>query len=126
MPTDAPLAADTRYALDLLARTDHGHLAATRRALPVLAGARHVVVGDRLLLRLHGDNGTCAGQIVAYGTGDADHWSAQVIGVCTPADPEEARHTPLAADAPDGSLYLWVTPQFATVQAEEAGGTRAE
>ncbi|MEW2268240.1 pyridoxamine 5'-phosphate oxidase family protein, partial [Streptomyces sp. NPDC047868] len=64
MPTDEQLAAG------LLGRVQHGRLAASMRALPFLATARHIVVGGRVLLRIHkgyGHHRACAGSVVAYG-----------------------------------------------------------
>ncbi|WP_416970313.1 pyridoxamine 5'-phosphate oxidase family protein [Streptomyces sp. 4F14] len=114
-----PLTADTRHALDLLARADHGQVAASVRALPFLATARHAVVADRLLLRLCGHQHACAGQIVAYGTGAADHWSVQVVGLCETAEPTVEERALIPGDAPTDPVYLWVTPEYATVHTEE-------
>ncbi|QNP71447.1 pyridoxamine 5'-phosphate oxidase family protein [Streptomyces roseirectus] len=114
-----PLTADTRHALDLLARAEHGQVAASLRALPFLAPARHAVVADRLLLRLCGRQGTCAGQVVAYGAGTADRWSVQVVGVCETAEPTAEERALFPADGLKEPLYLWVTPECATVHVEE-------
>ncbi|MET8982512.1 pyridoxamine 5'-phosphate oxidase family protein [Streptomyces sp. NPDC004539] len=114
-----PLTADTRHALDLLARADHGQVAASLRALPFLATARHAVVADRLLLRLCGHQSACAGQIVAYGTGTADHWSVQVVGPCEAAEPTPEERALVPGDGHGEPVYVWVTPQYATVHTEE-------
>ncbi|WP_442817184.1 pyridoxamine 5'-phosphate oxidase family protein [Streptomyces sp. NBC_01334] len=69
MPTDE------RLAVDLLARTQYGRVAASLRAMPFLACARHIVVDGRLLLRMHRGHGyhrACAGHVVAYGSDNLD------------------------------------------------------
>ncbi|MEE1739929.1 pyridoxamine 5'-phosphate oxidase family protein [Streptomyces sp. BE147] len=64
------------HAIELLGRVPYGRLATSMRALPFLAVARHIVVGDRILLRMHSGFGyheACNGSVVAYG---ADNFNA--------------------------------------------------
>ncbi|SCD31428.1 hypothetical protein GA0115239_100545 [Streptomyces sp. BpilaLS-43] len=62
--------ADGRRAMELLAQVPHGRLAASMRALPLLAVARHQVIEGRVFLRLHrglGYHECCDGNVIAYG-----------------------------------------------------------
>lgn len=86
-PTD--VTADEQLALRLLGLVGHGRVATSRRALPYLAAARHVVVDGRLVLRMHRGHDhhrSCVGSIVAYG-----------------ADELTALPTPDAPEAPDAA-----------------------
>ncbi|MCX4963482.1 pyridoxamine 5'-phosphate oxidase family protein [Streptomyces sp. NBC_00654] len=68
------------HAIELLGRVPYGRLATSMRALPFLAVARHIVVGDRILLRMHSGFGyheACNGSVVAYG---ADNFNAATPG----------------------------------------------
>lgn len=91
---------DDDLAVELLGRTDHGQVAASLRAMPFLALARHVVVDGRVLLRLHrgcGYHPACLGSVVAYGTDNLDSagpgesvWSVQIVGRCEAVEPTAA------------------------------------
>jgi pyridoxamine 5'-phosphate oxidase-like protein len=131
MPTDEQLAAG------LLGRVEHGRLAASMRALPFLATARHIVVGGRVLLRMHkgyGHHRACAGSVVAYGADSLGspragegHWSVQVVGVCKTVEPTSAQLALFGPaprrvdDAPFEPVYLEVTPEFVTVHSTDGG-----
>ncbi|MHC3470189.1 pyridoxamine 5'-phosphate oxidase family protein [Streptomyces sp. 7R007] len=124
-----------QLAVDLLARTDHGRIATSMRALPFLAFARHIVDGDRVLLRLPANCGyhrACAGGVVAYGADNLGSarpgeglWSAQVVGECgvhepTAAEIERFGPAPRLVDGePYEPVYLSVTPRFATVHSTD-------
>ena len=122
---------DDDLAVELLGRTDHGQVAASLRAMPFLALARHVVVDGRVLLRLHrgcGYHPACLGSVVAYGTDNLDSaepgesvWSVQIVGRCEAVEPTAA-HRELFGPAPrfvDGEpydpVYLGIEPRFSTV-----------
>ncbi|MEW2548027.1 pyridoxamine 5'-phosphate oxidase family protein [Streptomyces sp. NPDC047002] len=128
MSTDAPLTAE---ATALLARVPYGKLAATLRALPFVAPARHVVLPDALLLRMHrglGYHRACAGTVVAYGAddlaprpGDSDRWSVQCIGTASIVRPPQAEEALFgeAGGVVDGEpfdpVYLRLVPELTTV-----------
>ncbi|MER7676620.1 pyridoxamine 5'-phosphate oxidase family protein [Streptomyces sp. NPDC096934] len=131
MPTDEQLA------VDLMRRTDHGRVAASRHALPLLAAARHIVVDGRVLLRMHrgcGSHQACAGGVIAYGTDNLSSarpgerlWSVQIVGRCEAVEPtaaERERFGP-APRLVDGErfdpVYLGVTPQVCTVHSTDDG-----
>ncbi|WAU78633.1 pyridoxamine 5'-phosphate oxidase family protein [Streptomyces sp. Qhu-G9] len=139
MPTDEQRAAG------LLGRVEYGRVAASARALPFLAPARHIVAEDRVLLRMHRGHGhhrVCAGSVVAYGVdnlGSAhageEQWSVQVVGVCETVEPTAAQLErfgpgPLRVDGlPFDPVYLGIAPRFTTVQCmggdpERPGGHR--
>ncbi|MFS8200259.1 pyridoxamine 5'-phosphate oxidase family protein [Streptomyces sp. CWNU-52B] len=126
MPTDQHIAAG------LLGRVEYGRVAASVRALPFLAPARHIVAADdRVLLRMHRGHGhhqACAGQVVAYGADNlgsalpgVERWSVQIVGVCESVEPTaaELEHFgpgPLRVDGrPFEPVYLGITPRLATV-----------
>ncbi|MET8324916.1 pyridoxamine 5'-phosphate oxidase family protein [Streptomyces sp. NPDC005181] len=62
-------------AIELIGRVPYGRLATTRRALPFLAVARHLVIDGRVILRMHsglGHHESCHGTVVAYGVDNFD------------------------------------------------------
>ncbi|WP_221348401.1 pyridoxamine 5'-phosphate oxidase family protein [Streptomyces beigongshangae] len=134
MPTDQHTAAG------LLGHVAYGRVAASVRALPFLAPARHIVTDGRVLLRMHGGHGhhrVCAGSVVAYGADNlscapagAERWSVQVVGVCEPVEPTAAQlerfgPVPLRVDGgPFEPVYLGITPHLATVHSMGIGGER--
>ncbi|WP_069171692.1 pyridoxamine 5'-phosphate oxidase family protein [Streptomyces griseus] len=78
---------DELRAIELLGRVRYGRLATSMRALPHLAVARHIVVENRVLLRMHrglGHHESCDGSVIAYG---ADNCDAREAG--RPGDPGE-------------------------------------
>ncbi|MDF6043670.1 pyridoxamine 5'-phosphate oxidase family protein [Streptomyces sp. JH14] len=121
-------------AIELLGRVRYGRLATTRRALPFLAVARHLVIDGHVVLRMHnalGRKESCDGSVVAYAvdnfntadTGDAgggDLWSVQLTGpaeVVHPTEEHRARFgaTPLQVDGePFEPVYLRLAPHFVT------------
>ncbi|WP_328748796.1 pyridoxamine 5'-phosphate oxidase family protein [Streptomyces sp. NBC_00285] len=129
-----------QLAVGLLARTDHGQVATSMRALPFLAFARHIVADGRILLRMPGSAGhhrACAGSVVAYGSdnlGSArpgeDLWSVQVVGECAAYEPSAAeieRFGPaprLADGEPYEPVYLSVEPRFGSVHSTDGGPGR--
>ncbi|MFJ4687755.1 pyridoxamine 5'-phosphate oxidase family protein [Streptomyces sp. NPDC088789] len=138
MPTDeAP--ADLSLATALLGRVDYGRVAASMRALPFLAPARHIVSDGGVLLRMHRHSGyqqACVGHVVAYGTDNMSlvrpgspggQWSVQVVGECAAAEPTSAELTrlgpaPRLVDGrPFAPVYLRVSPRFATVHSMDDG-----
>jgi hypothetical protein len=126
-----------QLAVGLLARTHHGRVATSIRALPFLAFARHIVTDGRILLRMPGSAGhhrACAGNVVAYGSDNLncarpgeDLWSVQVVGECTAYEPSAAeieRFGPaprLADGEPYEPVYLSVQPRFGTVHSTDGG-----
>lgn len=131
MPSDAELA------VDLLARTDHGRVATTLRALPFLAFASHIVQDGRLLLRMprnHGHHHACVGSVVAYGADNLGSagpgeglWSVQVVGACETYEPtaDQVERFGTAPDAVDGEsyepVYLRIEPRLGTVHSMDGG-----
>jgi len=125
MPTDHHIAAG------LLGRVEYGRVAASVRALPFLAPARHIVEDDRVLLRMHKGHGhhrVCEGSVVAYGADNLESapagvetWSVQVVGVCEPVEPTAAQLErfgpgPLRVDGhPFEPVYLGIAPRLTTV-----------
>ncbi|HBF79423.1 MAG TPA: hypothetical protein DD420_05660 [Streptomyces sp.] len=94
--------ADGRRAMELLAQVRHGRLAASMRALPLLAVARHQVIGGRVFLRLHrglGYHECCDGSVITYGAdnvgspgllasdGTGGLWSVQCTGPAELTEP---------------------------------------
>jgi hypothetical protein len=126
MPTDEQLAAG------LLGRVEYGRVAASMRALPFLAAARHIFVDGRVLLRMHkgyGHHRACTGSVVAYGADNLNsaragegQWSVQVVGMCEAVEPTVAqleRFGPaphLMDGVPFEPVYLGIAPEFVTVQ----------
>ncbi|WP_405888164.1 pyridoxamine 5'-phosphate oxidase family protein [Streptomyces sp. NBC_01136] len=128
---------DDDLAVELIGRTDHGRVATSMRAMPLLASARHVVVDGRVLLRMHrgwGYHRACAGNVVAYGTDNLGSarpgeslWSVQIVGRCETVEPTAA-HRELFGPPPrlvDGEpfdpVYLGIEPQFSTVHSLDDG-----
>ncbi|MFF0012740.1 pyridoxamine 5'-phosphate oxidase family protein [Streptomyces sp. NPDC005374] len=126
-----------QFAVRLLARTDHGRVATSVRALPFLAFARHIVADGRVLLRMPrsvGHHRACAGSVVAYGSDNLgcarpgeDLWSAQVVGECAAYEPSAAEidrfgAAPRLVDGePYEPVYLSVRPRFGTVHLTDSG-----
>ncbi|MFC5719678.1 pyridoxamine 5'-phosphate oxidase family protein [Streptomyces gamaensis] len=119
-------------ALDLLGRTPYGRLSLSMHALPFVTGARHIVSGRQVMLRLHGGFGyarACDGNVVAYGAdnlsgrseGEERVWTVQFVGTARLFLPEAAElerfgPTPRAADdIPFEAEYLLIEPQFSTL-----------
>lgn len=137
MPEIGGMPTDEQLAVDLIRRTDHGRVATSRHALPLLAAARHIVVEGRVLLRMHrgcGHHQACAGGVVAYGTDNLGSarpgerlWSVQIVGRCEAVEPTEAERERFgpAPRLVDGELfdpvYLGITPQFCTVHSTDDG-----
>ncbi|OQR60611.1 hypothetical protein B6E66_27740 [Streptomyces maremycinicus] len=128
MPTDE------RRAVDLLARTEYGRVAASLRAMPFLACARHIVVDGRLLLRMHRGHGyhrACVGHVVAYGSDNLNQerpdategrWSVEIVGTCAAVEPTAAElelfgpaPRSMEGGAPFDPVYARVIPRFVTV-----------
>ncbi|GAA3054767.1 pyridoxamine 5'-phosphate oxidase family protein [Streptomyces olivoverticillatus] len=112
--------------------TPYGRISVSMRALPFVTVARHVVVGRKVLLRLHGGFGyarACDGSVVAYGAdnladrraGDESVWTVQFVGTARVFDPDPAelalfgRAPSTADDAPFIPEYLCIEPQFITL-----------
>lgn len=125
-------------AIELLGRVSYGRVATTLRAMPFMAPARHILVGDRVVLRLHGDPGchrACDGGVVTYGADNfgsgADLlWSVQLTGTAHVVEPSE-RELALLGPVPRGMdgerfdpAYLRVEPRFATVHSLDCSGGR--
>ncbi|QKW07704.1 pyridoxamine 5'-phosphate oxidase family protein [Streptomyces sp. NA04227] len=124
-------------AIQLLSRTAHGRLAASRRAMPFVAAARHIVADGHLMLRMHKGHGyheACIGSVVAYGTDnaatsapDAGQWTVQVIGTGEWADPSPEQiglfgPEPGTVDGdPFEPVYIRLTPQFVTTHSTDNG-----
>ncbi|WP_329456813.1 pyridoxamine 5'-phosphate oxidase family protein [Streptomyces sp. NBC_01497] len=134
MPTEVPDATEASEATALLARVPYGRLAATLRALPFVAPARHVVLPDGLLLRMHrglGYHRACSGTVVAYGADNLTQqnvdaasgsvWSVQCIGTATivrPTDEERALFgppPPLVDGERFDAVHLRLVPELTTV-----------
>ncbi|WP_328318593.1 pyridoxamine 5'-phosphate oxidase family protein [Streptomyces sp. NBC_00388] len=132
MPVEA-MPIEEQRAIALLGRVSYGRVAASMRALPFLAIARHIVADDCVILRLHAGDGhheACAGSVVAYAadnlsSGDAHIWSVQFTGTAeltVPAPADVARFDTAPAEvngAPYEAVYLRIRPQFATVDRME-------
>ncbi|MFD9499537.1 pyridoxamine 5'-phosphate oxidase family protein [Streptomyces sp. NPDC060035] len=85
---------DELRAIALLGSVRYGRLAASMRALPFLAVARHLVIEGRIVLRMHrglGYHESCDGSVIAYGadnyssrtdltSDEEDLWSVQFTG----------------------------------------------
>ncbi|MFG2990828.1 pyridoxamine 5'-phosphate oxidase family protein [Streptomyces sp. NPDC048257] len=117
------------HAVELLRRVPYGRVATSRRALPFLALARHIVVDGRVVLRMHSGFGyhrACNGSVVAYGadnshSADPALWSVQFTGTAQVIEPTTAE-LELFGPVPhfvDGEVfdpvYMRIEPQFITV-----------
>ncbi|WP_327268950.1 pyridoxamine 5'-phosphate oxidase family protein [Streptomyces sp. NBC_01218] len=119
-------------AIALLDRVPYGRLATSRRALPLLAPARHIVCDGRIVLRMHaglGHHEACDGNVVAYGAdnlnttapGEGDLWVVQFTGTTELLEPSRAQRARFGAQpaAVDGEtfapVYLRLHPHFAAV-----------
>ncbi|MFJ6937654.1 pyridoxamine 5'-phosphate oxidase family protein [Streptomyces sp. NPDC101132] len=126
------------HAIELLRRVPYGRVATSMRALPFLAAARHIVVGDRVVLRMHAGFGyhqACNGSVVAYGadnfgTGDDRLWTVQFTGTARIVEPTTAE-LELFGPGPhyvDGELfepvYMRIEPHFVTVHSMAANVER--
>ncbi|WHM37809.1 pyridoxamine 5'-phosphate oxidase family protein [Streptomyces sp. BPTC-684] len=123
------MSTEERRAIALLRRVPYGRIATSVRALPFIAPARHLVVDDRVVLRVHAGLGyhhACLGSVVAYGADnlgadDGDLWSVQFTGTAEPFDPtpDELELFGPAPHHVDGEpfepVYLRIEPQFVTV-----------
>ncbi|MCX4675890.1 pyridoxamine 5'-phosphate oxidase family protein [Streptomyces sp. NBC_01433] len=126
------MSSEELHAIELLGRVPYGRLATSMRALPFLAVARHIVVGDRILLRMHSGFGyheACNGSVVAYGADnfntaaseDGENlWSVQFTG---PAEivhpgPEQREMFGAAPTMVNGEpfepAFLRLAPHFVT------------
>ncbi|GAA3848065.1 pyridoxamine 5'-phosphate oxidase family protein [Streptomyces sedi] len=130
---DTPRQELTR-ALRLLPRVPHGRAAASRRAMPVVLPASHLVTGETLLLRVThtgGDVPPWDGTVLAYEANDDGQrpgapaaWQAQVVGVATVAHPDQRVREafpppPRYARHPEAT-YLRLAPRYASVHEPEA------
>ncbi|MDG9718461.1 pyridoxamine 5'-phosphate oxidase family protein [Streptomyces sp. DH24] len=131
---------DEQLAVGLLGRTAYGRVAASLRALPFLAFARHIVVDGRILLRMPrscGYHRACTGSVVAYGSDNLssarageDTWSVQIVGRCEAHEPTAAeldRFGPaprLVDGEPYEPVYLRLEPRFCSVHSTEGGAER--
>ncbi|MEU9995514.1 pyridoxamine 5'-phosphate oxidase family protein [Streptomyces sp. NPDC048370] len=116
-------------AIELLSRVSYGRVATSMRAMPFVAPARHIVVDDCVLLRMHrglGYHRACAGSVVAYGadnfnSGAENLWSVQFTGTAEVVEPTEEQlvafgPTPQVVDGePFDPIYMRIEPQFVTV-----------
>ncbi|MFE2374395.1 pyridoxamine 5'-phosphate oxidase family protein [Streptomyces sp. NPDC059398] len=124
---------EEQRAIALLSRVSYGRVAASMRALPFLAIARHIVSDGCVVLRMHAGHGhheACAGSVVAYAadnlaSGDAHIWSVQFTGTAelTAPDAEEISRFETAPVQVNGepydAVYLRIRPQFATLDRME-------
>ncbi|MFD3522690.1 pyridoxamine 5'-phosphate oxidase family protein [Streptomyces sp. NPDC058653] len=129
------MSTDDLRAIELLNRVRYGRVATSMRAMPFVAPARHLVMDDSVVLRMHrgmGYHRACSGSVVAYGadnfnTGERDLWSVQLTGTAkmiTPTDHELALFGggPHHVDGePFDAVYMSMTPQFTTVHVLEYG-----
>ncbi|MEU8830143.1 pyridoxamine 5'-phosphate oxidase family protein [Streptomyces sp900116325] len=121
-------------AIELIRRVRYGRLATTRRALPFLAVARHLVIDGRVVLRMHsglGHHESCDGTVVAYGVDNFDTaatgedsgalWSVQFTGPAEVVHPTKEQRTrfgaaPLQVNGePFEPVYLRLDPHFVTM-----------
>ncbi|MDF9814474.1 pyridoxamine 5'-phosphate oxidase family protein [Streptomyces sp. SPB162] len=119
-----------RRAMALVAAVRYGRLALTRHAMPYIAVARHAVVDDHVLIRVHrgwGVHGACDGSVVGYQTDNlhaaADSvWAVHLTGtarvVTAPEDPDDMfGPLPSFVDEPAFEpVHLRIDPAFVDVQ----------
>ncbi|WP_432172884.1 pyridoxamine 5'-phosphate oxidase family protein [Streptomyces sp. Tue6028] len=126
-----------RLAVHLIGSAEYGRVATSKRALPLLALARHIVSDGRVLLRMSrslGHQDACAGSVVAYGTDNVGSarpgealWSVQIVGQCEPVEPTAAQLElfgpvpPLADGKPYEPVYLGIEPRLCTVHSVDGG-----
>ncbi|MFE7237603.1 pyridoxamine 5'-phosphate oxidase family protein [Streptomyces sp. NPDC057580] len=127
------MSSEELQAIELLAQVPYGRLATTRRALPYLAVARHIVIDGHVVLRMHsglGYHASCDGTVVAYGadnfnavtSGDGgDLWSVQFTGPAEIVHPTEEQRERFGAaprevnGEPFEPVFLRLAPHFVTV-----------
>ncbi|MFD3537885.1 pyridoxamine 5'-phosphate oxidase family protein [Streptomyces sp. NPDC058662] len=126
------------HAVELLRRVPYGRVAASMRALPFLALARHIVVDGRVVLRMHagfGHHRACNGSVVSYGADnfnswDTGWWSVQFTGTAQVVEPTPTE-LELFGPGPHfvngevfDPVYLRIDPQFVTVHSLAGNPTR--
>ncbi|MFC7928666.1 pyridoxamine 5'-phosphate oxidase family protein [Streptomyces cinereoruber] len=125
------MSTDEIRAIELLNRVTYGRVAASMRAMPFVAPARHIVTDGRVLLRMHerlGYHRVCDGGVVAYGadnfgSGTEHVWSVQFSGTARVVEPTAAERAAFGPEPErvDGEpfvpVYLRIEPQFVTVHA---------
>ncbi|WP_139238298.1 pyridoxamine 5'-phosphate oxidase family protein [Streptomyces aidingensis] len=113
-------------ALRLLPGMPPGRAAVTRRALPYIVPARHLVAENgQVLLRIptgRPEARRLDGTVLAYASDRVGHAGAglmvQLIGTAEVTEPSRAERDALAAGAPaapEQVLHLRLTPRFAAV-----------
>ncbi|WP_079405577.1 pyridoxamine 5'-phosphate oxidase family protein [Streptomyces sp. 3211] len=127
------------HAIALLRRVPYGRVAASMRALPFLALARHIVVEGRVVLRMHSGFGyhqACNGSVVAYGADnfnsrDQQLWSVQFTGTAQVSEPTTTE-LELFGPVPHfvggevfDPVYMRIEPQFITVHSPARNPDRA-
>ncbi|MFD9238526.1 pyridoxamine 5'-phosphate oxidase family protein [[Kitasatospora] papulosa] len=140
--------ADRLRAIELLGSVRYGRLAISMRALPFLAVARHLVIEDRVVLRMHrglGFHESCDGSVVAYGAdnfntpapgGTEDLWSVQFTGPVEIMDPGPGQRERFGTGPAEVNgehfdpVYLRLDPRLAhmhtlTFDASPSGRTRS-
>jgi hypothetical protein len=115
-------------AIDLLSRVPYGRVAASMRAMPFVAPARHIVTRGLILLRMHAGlnyHQACGG-VVAYGadnfgSGAENVWSVQLTGTAQIIEPTASERElfgpgPGQVDGePFDPVHMRLTPRFITV-----------
>ncbi|MEU9026206.1 pyridoxamine 5'-phosphate oxidase family protein [Streptomyces sp. NPDC048383] len=128
------------HAIELLRRVPYGRVATSMRALPFLALARHIVVDDKVVLRMHagfGHHQACNGSVVSYGADnfnspDERLWSVQFTGTAEIVEPTNGE-LELFGPGPhfvDGAVfdpvYMRIEPQLVTVHTLAGNTNRRE
>jgi hypothetical protein len=122
-------------ALRLLPRARHGRAAVTRRALPYVLLAQHLVDGRDVLLRIPAgqiESRTLDGSVLAYHAHTTADWTehapgVQLVGTVTTVrpTPEQRAAFPRAAEDggaagsgadPAGTLYARLEPMLAAIR----------
>jgi Pyridoxamine 5'-phosphate oxidase len=125
------MSSEELQAIELITRVPYGRLVTTRRALPHLAVARHLVIDGHVVLRTHsglGYHASCDGTVVAYGADNLNTaasgdglWSVQFTGTAEFAHPAEELRARFGAaprelsGEPIEPVYLRLAPRFVTV-----------